>query len=105
MAEQISTAQHEIERGRILQILLVRYPDSLSFADLKLHLVRQGCVIEPGRMGDRVMAFHLAYLKDRGYVALEKLRAGDVEMGTARLTARGVDLMDGRIERDSGVAF
>lgn len=107
MAEEVSLTQHEIDRGRILQILSVRYPDAVSFADLKIHMVRQGCTVETGRSGDRRLAFHLGYLQDRGYVALERLRAGvpDFELQTARLTARGLDLLDRRVVADPGVAF
>ncbi len=93
----------ESQRGRILQILMTVFPEAVSFSDLYASMVRQGSTIK----NFQALAFHIGYLKDRGYVRLEKLRSGraDIELNLVRLTAHGVDLLDRRILPDPGVAF
>ena len=93
---------HEAERGCILQILMVRYPDPISFSRLYVQLIGQG-----QEATERDLRFHLYYLQQKGYVMLEKLSAGraEIEMQTVRLSARGVDLLDRRIDADPGITF
>lgn len=98
----IDDNRHEIERGRILQILCVRFPDAMPFNSLFAEVVAQGEIVS-----ERSMRVHVGYLQGKGYVALEKLRAGrsEIEMQTVRLTARGLDLVDRRLDPDPGVKF
>jgi hypothetical protein len=95
----------EIVRGVILSILIKYQLDWVTFNSLKVQVQRgQGYAIE-----DAELKFHLAYLSDsaRGYVELKPLRAGrtGAEYSFLRATAKAVDLRDGRIALDPGVAF
>ena len=95
----------EILRGVILSILIKHHLDWVPFNSLKVQMQRgQGYPI-----GEGELRFHLAYLSDsaRRYVELKPMRAGrtDVESSFVRATAKAVDLSDGRIARDPGVAF
>ena len=95
----------EILRGVILSILIKHQLDWVTFNSLRVQMQRgQGYTIKESEL-----RFHLAYLSDstRGYVELKPLRAGrtDVESSFVRATAKAVDLSDGRIARDPGVAF
>ncbi|HKS97133.1 MAG TPA: hypothetical protein VJV74_13500 [Terriglobia bacterium] len=95
----------EILRGVILSVLIKRQLDWMTFNGLKVQVQRgQGCPLD-----DAELRFHLAYLSDsaRGYVELKPLRAGHTgaESSLVRATAKAVDLHDGRIAPDPGVAF
>jgi hypothetical protein len=91
------------QRGLIVETLMVFYPDAISFSDLLVQMVRaQSQVIDA-----RGLAYHIGYLKDGGYILTERLRSGkaDLELQLVRVTARGIDLKDGRIAEDPGVIF
>lgn len=95
----------EILRGVVLRILIKHRLDWVTFNGLKVQVQRgQGYPLE-----DAELRFHLAYLGDsaRGYVELKPLRAGraEPESSMVRATAKAVDLRDGRIAGDPGVAF
>lgn len=95
----------EILRGVILSVLIKHHLDWITFNSLKLQVQRgQGYPI-----GESELRFHLAYLSDsaRAYVELKPSRPGhtEVESSFVRATAKAVDLSDGRIARDPGVAF
>jgi|GEM_PF-1146298 len=95
----------EILRGVVLIILIKHQLDWVAFSNLKVQVQRgQGYALE-----DAELRFHLAYLSDsaRGYVELKPLRAGrsSAESSFVRATAKAVDLRDGRIAADPGVAF
>lgn len=51
-------------------------------------------------MDEDSLASYLAYLKERGYVRVEKRPAFDITL--VSITADGMDVLDGRIE-DRGV--
>jgi hypothetical protein len=95
----------EITRGVILSILIKHQLDWVAFHTLKVHVQRgQGLPLDDGEL-----RFHLAYLGDsaRGYLENKPLRAARVnnEFSFVRATAKAVDLRDGRILADPGVAF
>jgi hypothetical protein len=95
----------EILRGVVLSVLIKHQLDWVAFNSLKVQVQRgQGYSLE-----DAELRFHLAYLSDseRGYVELKPLRAGRAaaESSFVRATAKAVDLRDGRIRPDPGVAF
>jgi len=95
----------EILRGVILSILIKHRLDWVAFASLRIQVQRgQGYPIEESEL-----KFHLAYLGDpsRGYVESKPVRAGRTaaEYSSVRATAKAVDLRDGRIAADPGIAF
>jgi hypothetical protein len=93
----------EIQRGLILKILLVCYPESRTLYDVLVQLVKG----QSQECDSRTLQFHIGYLHDRGYVATERLRSGptNISLYIVRLTAKGVDLLDGRLPEDTGVLF
>ncbi|PYV17331.1 MAG: hypothetical protein DMG21_08620 [Acidobacteria bacterium] len=103
MAERmIEDVRHEAERGTLLFCLILRKLEWMPFTELRKQMARQGYP-----MGDAQLQFHLNYLSQGGYVETDTLRSGRVlvEMKRVRATKRAVDLHDGRIPSDPGVAF
>lgn len=98
--------RHETQRGVILMILIKRNLDWVPFGELKQQLLRgQGYPLT-----DEELRFQLFYLADpaRNYIETKPLRLGrpeELEQLQVRATARAVDLVDGRIPADHGVAF
>lgn len=98
--------RHETQRGVILMILIRRSLDWVPFGELKQQLLRgQGYPLT-----DDDLRFQLLYLADpaRGYIEMKPLRLGrpqELEQAQVRATAKAVDLIDGRIPADQGVAF
>ncbi len=98
--------RHETQRGVILMILIKRNLDWVPFGELKQQLLRgQGYPLT-----DDELRFHLTYLADpaRSYIETKPLRLGrpeEMEQLQVRATAKAVDLVDGRIPADQGVAF
>jgi len=98
--------RHETQRGVILMVLIRRNLDWVPFGELKQQLLRgQGYPLT-----DDELRFQLLYLADpaRGYIETMPLRAGrpeELEQLQVRATAKAVDLIDGRIAADQGVAF
>jgi hypothetical protein len=95
----------EMIRGVILNILVKHCLDWVTFGALRVQVQRgQGLALE-----EEELRFHLAYLGDseRGYIENKPLRAGRIatDFSLVRATARAVDLLDGRIDPDPGVAL
>ena len=96
--------RHETQRGVILLILVHRKLEWVPFNELKQQMARgQGYMLT-----DHDLRFHLAYLSSpsRGYVEVTGLRPGrnDASLTLTRATAKAVDLLEGRIAADPGVA-
>lgn len=103
MSEQTETTMREAQRGMILRILILRDLDWVIFSELHVQLVRgQGQNITAETLG-----FHLKYLEGKGYAEMRRLKAGRarIELTAVRATPKAVDLLDGRIAEDPGVAF
>jgi hypothetical protein len=98
--------RHETQRGVILMILIRRNLDWVPFGELKQQLLRgQGYPLT-----DDELRFQLLYLADptRAYIEMKPLRLGrsqEPQQLQVRATAKAVDLIDGRILPDPGVAF
>ena len=95
--------KHESQRGVILLTLIYRGLEWVPWPELRKHMARQGYPLPDDRL-----QFHLNYLAGGQYVEVETLRAGrgvGVELKRVRATKRAVDLHDGRIPSDPGVAF
>jgi hypothetical protein len=98
----VEDIKHEAERGLLLNILIYRGLEWVTFSELRKQMMRQGAPIE-----DRDLQFHLEYLRGGEYVEVERLRAGraKLELVRVRATKKAVDLRDGRLPADPGVAF
>jgi len=103
MAELTDDVRHEVQRGVILMILTQRELEWVPFSELKVQMARgQGYPLT-----DPELWFHLRYLAGRGYLETRSTRPGrqDLSLMQVRATSKAVDLLDGRIESDPGVAF
>jgi hypothetical protein len=95
--------RHEVQRGVILMILTHRGLEWVPFTELRVQLARgQGYPLT-----DAELWFHLRYLTNRGCVETRNARPGrtDLALVQVRATPKAVDLLDGRIEADPGIAF
>jgi hypothetical protein len=95
--------RHEIERGHILRFLQVSglRPVTLRMLLYYLRDRRYPLTFEG-------LDFHLRYMRDKGWVVLEipEPAIGEKEkIETARITAAGVDEIDGRKPGEPGVKF
>jgi hypothetical protein len=103
VAALIDDVRHEVQRGVILMILTHRALDWVPFTELRVQLARgQGYPLT-----DADLWFHMRYLANRGYLETRNTRPGrsDLSLTQARATPKAVDLLDGRIDADPGVAF
>lgn len=87
-------------RGHILKILKTNYPYEAGDKLLTEILNDAGYSVTPSQVNG-----YLAYLKEKEYIELRELNLE--EMGIyrqmARLTADGIDLIEGNIPADPGV--
>ena len=102
----LQDVRDEAVRGVILIILIQHKLSWVAFSSLKREVqLGQGFPIADDDLG-----FQLAYLSDaaRAYVEAKALRTGRTNAfnyAFVRATAKAVDLRDGRIPRDPGVAL
>ena len=92
----------EVERGLILTILTRRNLEWVPFSELSAQMERhQGYATS-----DSQLWFHLRYLAGRAYLETRNPRPGrsDVSLLQVRAMSKAVDLLDGRIAADPGVA-
>jgi len=91
-----------IARGHILEILKIAYPGPASLELLDVTLHDRGCSAGPA-----IIRGYVDYLKEKGYVSVQEVR--DDGLGLSRtlvkLTASGVDLLEGSIPPDPGVSI
>ncbi|SHJ59984.1 hypothetical protein [Desulfofundulus thermosubterraneus] len=91
-----------IVRGHIMQILKVAYPGPASVELLEVTLNDRSCPTSPA-----VLNGYLAYLAEKGYITRweEKDDILGVTRTLVKLTATGVDLLEGNIPADPGVVL
>jgi hypothetical protein len=94
--------REEAQRGLIVQILVDWRLEWMPFGELRLQFLRRTGY----PVSDEELQFHLNYLSRAGYVETKQLRAAraGLEMTAVRATPKAVDLVDGRIAEDPGVA-
>ena len=87
-------------RGRILIALQYGYPGLVG--DQLLTNIMQDAQYP---VSPQIVSGHLTYLEAKGYLELETVEARELSMTRilAKLTPKGVDLLDGNIEADPGV--
>jgi len=98
----VDIERHRVKRGHILRILLEVYSSYESLQVISGVLEKMGL---PTTM--ETIRQYVAYLEEKGYVETKLLkgRVAGVKICVAKLTARGIDLLDENNDlRDEGVA-
>lgn len=88
----------KIIRGRILKIL-----DIYPFEETGDEVIKDTLNDAEINTNTAVLAGHLAYLEEKGYIDVREAKDRDISMRMARLTAKGKDLLEGNIDPDVGV--
>jgi len=103
MPEYAKEVQTEAQRGLLLRVLVSWRMEWLPFSEMRIQVLRRIGYKVP----DEELQFHLKYLQASGYAEIQRLRANraDYELTTVRATPKGVDLVEGRLAPDDGVAF
>jgi len=95
--------ENEAHRAAIIRLLVPLYPGGMTFAGLQ-----QALMIERRPLDSRELDFHLAYLEESNYLVLDKepARRGRRQKTLhAKAARKAVDLLDGRIPEDTGIAL
>ena len=95
-----SLRQKELMRGKIMFYLHLIYPQTATLPLLQAELDYFGYPLPMDELN-----FHVAYLAEKGLVEVESAR-GTHTRGTitlVKITARGIDLLDGRLPPDEGI--
>jgi hypothetical protein len=92
--------QSEIIRGKILYYLSLIYPQAATLPLLQGELDIFGYAVPSDELNSLV-----AYLAEKNFVSIEKVRGPIVRRTIAlvKITARGIDYLDGRLPADEGV--
>ncbi len=95
-----SLRQKEIIRGKILHYLALIYPTAATLPLLQGELDIAGYPVPLEEL-----SFHIAYLAEKGLVSVEGVRGpySQRNINLVKITARGIDLMDGRLPADDGI--
>jgi len=103
MPEFVKEIQAESQRGLLLSILVSWRMQWIPFSEVRIQMLRRLGY----RLADEHLQFHLKYLAAAGYAEIKHLRPGrdDYELTTVCATPKGVDLVEGRLPVDAGVAF
>ncbi|HEV3278286.1 MAG TPA: hypothetical protein VG860_15820 [Terriglobia bacterium] len=95
--------KHESERGEILKLLV-----EWGLEWMPLYEVRaQVASLTGRRLTDDQLRFHLNYLEQSGFAERKLLRSGraGMELMTVRATSKAVDLVQGRLAPEAGIAL
>jgi hypothetical protein len=96
----MATREKELVRGKILHYLALVYPQPVTLPLLQGELDLFGYPVPMDELN-----FHLAYLTEKGLVALED--AGSVQprrkVALVKITAKGIDYYDGRLPAEEGI--
>lgn len=95
-----SLRKGELVRGKILHYLSLIYPNAATLPLLQGELDMLGYPVPTEEL-----TFHLAYLKDKGLVALENQQGkpSPRKIMLVRATAQGIDYYEGRLPTDEGI--
>lgn len=87
-------------RGYILKVLQIGYPQPTGSNVVEVCLVDAGFPVSP-----TALRGHLDYLQEKDYIETTEpnLNGIDYAIVLAKLTPKGVDLLEGNIEPDPGV--
>ena len=92
--------QKELIRGKMLFYLQLIYPQTATLPLLQAEMDYFGYPIPIEEL-----SFHVAYLTEKGLVQVEGVSGPHVQRNTRRvkITAHGIDYLDGRVPADEGV--
>ena len=95
-----SLRQKELIRGKILYYLKLIYPHTATIPLFQAEMYYFGYPIPLEEL-----SFHLAYLREKGFVEIEDVHGPHSlrSISMAKITARGIDLLDGRLPHDEGI--
>ena len=95
-----SLRQKELIRGKILYYLKLIYPQAATLPLLQAEMDYFGYPLPLEEL-----SFHVAYLREKGLIELEGVRGpySPRSIHMAKITARGIDLLDGRLPSDEGI--
>jgi hypothetical protein len=95
-----SLRQKELIRGKMLFYLNLIYPQTATLQLLQAEMDYFGYPIPLEEL-----SFHVAYLAEKGLVQVEGARGPYVQRNAHRvkITAHGIDYLDGRVPTDEGV--
>lgn len=95
-----SLRHKEIIRGKVLYYLALIFPQSATLQLLQGELDFFGYPVPIDEL-----SFHVAYLAEKGLVSIEGVRGPHSQRNVQliKITAKGIDLHDGRITPDEGV--
>jgi hypothetical protein len=95
-----SLRQKELVRGKTLFYLHLIYPQQATMQLLQAELDYFGYPIPTEEL-----SFHVAYLQEKGFVEVETVRGpySHRSVSLVKITARGIDLLDGRLPADDGI--
>lgn len=91
-----------IVRGHVMRILKVAYPGPATLELLEITLSDRACPSSPA-----IIRGYVTYLEEKGYVITrdEKDDILGVTRTLVKLTAHGIDLLEGNIPADPGVVL
>ncbi len=95
-----SLRHKEIVRGKILYYLALIYPQAATLPLLQGELDLFGYPVLIDELN-----FHVAYLAEKGLVTFENVRPQKARRAVAlvKITAKGIDLYDGRSPAEEGI--
>lgn len=85
-------------RGRIMHILKLNYPYEAGDSLINTILLDMQYLTSPA-----VLSGYLTYLEEKGYIETRQVAACGIEQRLAKLTPKGIDLIEGNIGTDPGV--
>ena len=97
---EMKAAENRQIRGAILEALRTNYPCMISEKQVITWLEQLGYTAYN-------IKEYLEYLSDKGYISSEvkQIRSYRQENTMVKLTAHGIDLMEGSIPEDPGIEF
>jgi hypothetical protein len=95
--------RHEAVRGLILTILVQRNLEWVPFPELKVQMARR----QGSSLTDSDLWLQLRYLAGGAYVETRNPRPGrsDLSLLQVRAMSKALDLVNGRLEPDKGIAL
>ncbi len=100
MTDEFHAKENQAIRGYIMRSLARGNKNTLLCRQISSALINDGLIISPD------ISKHIGYLEEKGYVEItnEKIKSYNVyeNDGAIRLTAKGIDLLEGTID-DPGV--
>lgn len=87
-------------RGRMVRALQINHPYEIGDQLLEEILTKARYKVTL-----QSVQGHLLYLKDKGYITVEEVSFAGIRRQVAKLTPKGLDLIEGNIEADVGIRW